>query len=280
MAQWGQVTNIFDKTPIVVAETDAKHGGSLQRLLDYIDAISEAGADAVKFQIRVCDAEVAEDEQWRPGTEPESGETRAEYWRRIELDAPAWAYATAYAKKLGLIVGASVFSPEGVEVAVACKVDYLKIGSGHVFDDAIYDSAVDSGLPVVISGGMGLSLNKICNHLCLQCQSIYPTPDELCRRYGSVTSQGYSCHTGTIEPVNDAMSRGAKMVEVHVKLDRYQDDQWPDSSSSVTMEQLRQIVAHRDFIREAGNWTEEKQAECERLAEETRKAIHTGKRFK
>jgi len=265
---------------MVVAETGCAHHGSVDELICMIEATARAGADAVKFQVRRPDFETDDTEQFRPGCETIQDETRAAYWRRHALPLKDWKVATAAAKDLGLVVGASVFSPEGVDWCVQLGVDYLKIGSGHVLDSDLESVAVHAGAPVVFSEGInkvhfGSFLN--CHGLKLQCQSIYPTPHSLCRLYLEDDYDGFSCHTGTIEPVVDALSNGAQMVEVHVCYSK--DQTGPDTSSSVTFEQLTQICRHRDFIREASNWTPDKEAQAAALIDQTRQAIRTGKRF-
>ena len=81
----------------------------------------------------------------------------------------------------------------------------------------------------------------------LECTSEYPTRPEHC---GSIENnphaRGISDHSGTIWPSIAAATLGADMAEVHVCFSR---QQWgPDVSSSITIDELRQLVQGVRFI--------------------------------
>jgi len=70
----------------VIAEVGQSHDGSLGTAHAFIDAIAEAGADAVKFQTHIAAAESSPGEPWRVKFSPQD-DTRFEYWKRIEFTA-------------------------------------------------------------------------------------------------------------------------------------------------------------------------------------------------
>lgn len=55
----------WDQRVAVIGEVGQAHDGSLGTAHAYIDAIADAGADAVKFQTHIAAAESRVDEPWR-----------------------------------------------------------------------------------------------------------------------------------------------------------------------------------------------------------------------
>ncbi len=81
----------------------------------------------------------------------------------------------------------------------------------------------------------------------LSCMSEYPTP--LNKAWMKRGWLALSDHSGTIYPALDAMSRGAQVIEVHIKL----NEKGPDAESSITPYNLRQICEARDAFAEMRN---------------------------
>jgi len=66
---------------MIVAEVAQAHDGSLGMAHAFIDAIANAGADAVKFQTHIASAESTLDEPWRVKFSKQDV-TRYDYWQR------------------------------------------------------------------------------------------------------------------------------------------------------------------------------------------------------
>src|ERR1022692_82092 len=75
---------------LIVAEVAQAHDGSLGTAHAFIDAIANAGADAVKFQTHIAAAESTPAEPWRVKFSPQDA-TRYDYWRRMEFTEEQWA---------------------------------------------------------------------------------------------------------------------------------------------------------------------------------------------
>src|SRR4030065_370638 len=75
---------------LVVAEVAQAHDGSLGMAHAYIEAIANAGADAVKFQTHIAAAESTPGERWRVKFSAQD-ETRYDYWKRMEFTEKQWA---------------------------------------------------------------------------------------------------------------------------------------------------------------------------------------------
>ena len=68
----------------VIAEVGQAHEGSLGMALSYIDALSETGVDAVKFQVHIAEAESSEYEPFRISFHDQD-KTRFDYWKRMQF---------------------------------------------------------------------------------------------------------------------------------------------------------------------------------------------------
>jgi N,N'-diacetyllegionaminate synthase len=73
------------KPTFVVAEIGNNHDGSIGQARALIEAAAEAGANAVKFQTHIAEAEVLPSTP----TPPHFDEPRFEFTRRMELDLEA-----------------------------------------------------------------------------------------------------------------------------------------------------------------------------------------------
>ena len=99
--------------PFVVAEIGQNHDGSLGMCHAYIDALAEAGADAVKFQTHIAAAESTADEAFRVKFSKQD-ETRYDYWRRMEFSAEQWQGLKDHADARGIMFLSTPFSAAAV----------------------------------------------------------------------------------------------------------------------------------------------------------------------
>lgn len=241
----------------VIGEVGQAHDGSLGTAHAFIDAIADAGADAVKFQTHIAAAESRTDEPWRVQFSY-ADDTRYDYWQRMEFSQQAWAGLRRHALDRGLAFLSSPFSLEAVELLRRVGVAAWKIASGEVAHPQLLDAVAGTGAPVLLSSGMSswAELDGAVARLraagagslaVLQCTSAYPvTPervglnvlDQIRQRYGCAA--GLSDHSGTVFPALAAVTLGARVVEVHVTLSREMFG--PDIAASVTTCELRQLV--------------------------------------
>lgn len=248
----------WESRAVVIGEVAQAHDGSLGTAHAFVDAIADAGADAVKFQTHIAAAESRVDEPWRVNFSYEDA-TRHEYWKRMEFSAQAWTGLRRHAEQRGLAFLSSPFSLEAVELLRRVGVAAWKIASGEVANPALLDAVARTGQPVILSSGMSAwaELDGAVERLrsagagplaVLQCTSAYPVAPErlglnvlaeLAKRYGCAT--GLSDHSGTIFPSLAALALGAHVLEVHVTLSREMFG--PDVAASVTSDELRRLVA-------------------------------------
>ena len=74
----------------LIAEVAQAHDGSLGFAHSFIDSARDAGADAIKFQTHIAEAETTPLEEFRVKFSYEDA-TRFDYWKRMEFTAEQWA---------------------------------------------------------------------------------------------------------------------------------------------------------------------------------------------
>lgn len=241
---------------MIIGEVGLAHDGSLGLAHAFIDAIADAGADAVKFQAHIADAESTPAEPWRVAFSRQD-ESRYDYWKRTEFTERQWAGLKEHADQRGLLFLCSPFSTQAVAMLAGIGVKAWKWPSGELGNLALVDQAIDDAIPIFISTGMSPweEIDEVVSRLkerdvpvaVMQCTSNYPCPpesvglnllDDLRRRYGCPV--GLSDHSGTVYPGLAAAALGVDLLEVHVALSREMFG--PDVSSSVTTGELRQLV--------------------------------------
>jgi N-acetylneuraminate synthase len=238
------------------------HDGSLGMAHAYIDAIANAGADAVKFQTHIASAESTPAEPWRVNFSRQDA-TRYDYWKRMEFTEEQWYGLKKHADDRRLKFLSSPFSVEAVELLTRVGVSAWKIASGEMSNTPMFDHIVATNLPIILSSGMSsiVEIDKIVERVkskglpltVLQCTSLYPCPPERIglnlipffrERYGC--DVGLSDHSGRIYPGLAAVTLGIEVLEVHVTLSREMFG--PDVPASITTAELRQLVEGVRYI--------------------------------
>jgi N,N'-diacetyllegionaminate synthase len=158
------------------------------------------------------------------------------------------------------------FSNAAVDLLENTGVQFYKVGSGDVDNHLLLEKLGRTKKPIMLSSGMSSfsELDKAVQILrqydtelsVLQCTSMYPTPpehvglnviSELKDRYKLPV--GISDHSGTIFPGIASAVMGAELIEVHVVFDQRMFG--PDSTSSLTISELKELVRGVRFIENA-----------------------------
>lgn len=241
---------------VIVAEIAQAHDGSLGAAHAYIDAVSNTGVDAVKFQTHIASAESTLLEPFRVGGFPQD-QSRFEYWRRMEFSHEQWFGLARHAREKGLVFLSTPFSVQAVELLDDIGVPAWKIGSGDINTLPLLDCVSRTGKPVLLSSGMSSwsELDEAVDCVTknqapfavFQCTSSYPCPpeklglniiSEIRMRYGCPV--GLSDHSGAIYSSLAGVTLGANLIEVHVVFSR--DCFGPDVESSLTVRDLADLV--------------------------------------
>jgi N-acetylneuraminate synthase len=266
---------------LIVGEIAQTHDGSLGAAHAYIDAVANAGADAIKFQTHIAAAESTPGEPWRVKFSRQDA-TRYEYWERMEFTEEQWEGLAAHAIERGLIFLSSAFSPEAVELLERIGVPAWKVGAGEVSNLPLLAKMARTGKPVILSSGMSdweeldAAVNCVRENgasvAVLQCTTAYPCPPEklglnvmaeLRDRYACPV--GLSDHSGAIYAGLAAAALGAKMIEIHVAFSR--ECFGPDVIASISTPELKQLVEGVRFIERALGSPVNKTAMAEELSE-------------
>ena len=247
---------INNKSVYIIAEVAQAHDGSLSMAHSYIDAIADAGADAVKFQTHIADAESTYDEPWRVNFSKQD-KTRYDYWKRMEFTCSQWKDLYTHAKERELDFLSSPFSVEALNMLKSIGLNKWKIGSGEIYNHELIDKVIALNQPIFLSSGIAMTheneelIRKLSKRnipfAFFQCTSHYPTqPIDWGLNLISDFSKKYECpigfsdHSGNIFSSLGAVTLGASLLEVHVTFDKY--IYGPDTQSSITITKLQELV--------------------------------------
>lgn len=246
--------------PYLIAEISANHNGKLEKALALIDAVTEAGADAVKLQTYTKDTMTIDYDG--PGFVIEGG-----LWKGKKLyDLYEWAHTPwswhellfNRARENGLHIFSTPFDTTAIAFLRQFDPPAYKVASFEATDIPLLQAIAREGKPVILSTGMTTrtevrdSVSALhaagCHDLMLlHCVSGYPTdpsdshlatiPD-LAAEFGCVV--GLSDHTlGTAVAVA-GIALGASVVEKHITLDRTGGG--PDAAFSLEPKEFSSLV--------------------------------------
>jgi N,N'-diacetyllegionaminate synthase len=218
---------------LIIAEIGSVHDGSFGNALKLIEAAADCGADAVKFQTHIAEAETIRD---APSPSYFSAEPRFDYFCRTGFPMDQWKQLAAHCKSCGVTFLSSPFSLEAVDLLEAVGVSAYKVPSGEVTNLPLLDRIATTGKPVFLSSGMSdwAELDAAVAALrtggpvtVLQCTSAYPCPDErvglnvlsqMSQRWGLPV--GFSDHTMGLAAGVAAAALGASVIEKHFTFSR------------------------------------------------------------
>ncbi|WP_320045027.1 N-acetylneuraminate synthase family protein [uncultured Desulfobacter sp.] len=249
----------------IIAEIGQAHDGSLGILHSYIDAVSDTGADAIKFQTHIARAESSLYEPFRVNFSYEDN-SRFDYWERMEFSLEQWREIKQHCEEKGLIFLSSPFSNAAVDLLQEIGIQRFKIGSGEVSNFLLLEKIARTGKDIILSSGMSnyTELDEAVSFLkpfgnelsILQCSTQYPVPpenlglnvlSEMKEKYSYPI--GLSDHSGSVFPSIAAVAMGAELIEVHTVFSKKMFG--PDTSSSITIESLEQLVLGVRMIEKA-----------------------------
>lgn len=249
------------RTAFVIAEAGVNHNGDLQLALRLCDAARQAGADAVKFQtfrardLVVPGAPTAQYQARQTGAQDQYAMLEA-----LELSEDQHRAIQAHCDAIGIEFFSTPFSADALGMLVRLGVRRIKLSSGELTHRALVQQAAATGLPLLLSTGMG-TMEEIREALdwvrqargdlravtVFHCTSAYPAPDESLNLSAIVSMQrdlgvaiGYSDHSEGIEAALAAVALGATVIEKHLTLDRALPG--PDHAASLEPAEFKRMV--------------------------------------
>jgi len=241
---------------LVIGEVAMAHDGSLGLAHAFIDAIAGTGADAVKFQTHLAEAEGTAAEPFRVAFSRQDA-TRRDYWTRTAFTEEQWRGLARHAEEQGLFFLSSPFSSEAVNLLRRVGLSAWKVPSGETGNLPLLETMLEDGLPILLSTGMSpmaeidAAVEKVKEAsvplAVLQCTRANPCPPEKVGlnllplfRERDGCPVGLSDHSGTVYPGLAAAALGAQVIEVHVTLSREMFG--PDVKASVTTGELAALA--------------------------------------
>lgn len=219
---------------LIIAEIGSVHDGSFAMAKKLIDLAKKCGADIVKFQTHIADAETTRD---APSPSYFTAESRYDYFTRTGFTQVQWKALKKHADKVGIEFLSSPFSIEAVRLLEKVGVKRYKVPSGEVTNIPLLQAIAKTRKPVLISSGMSSwkeldeavkTIRRVHDKITvLQCTSEYPCPPEqvglnlimeMRKRYKLPV--GFSDHTLTIDAPVAATALGITVLEKHLTLSR------------------------------------------------------------
>lgn len=232
----------MDKDKVfIIAELSANHNNDYDLAVKTIEAMAEAGADAVKFQTYTPDSLTLNVDNEYFGPRPVGlwkGMTLYEIYQKGTMPYEWQPKLKKIANDLGLVCFSTPFDFEGVDFMESMDMPIYKIASLEITDVNLIRYAAEKHKPMIISTGVATIEDiQLAIDTChgagndditlLKCTTEYPAPldranlltiPDMKERFG--VKVGVSDHTlGNIVPLT-AVALGAKVVEKHFILDR------------------------------------------------------------
>ncbi len=255
----------------IIAEAGVNHNGSVDTAKKLIDAASESGADAVKFQTFRAENMVtllATKAVYQKKT-TEKNETQYKMVKKLELSKEDHYELFEYCKKKEIKFLSSPFDIESIEFLDSLGLDTFKIPSGEITNLPYLRKIGGLKKKVILSTGMS-TIGEIKDALevlesngtprkqitILHCNTEYPTSykDVNLKAMQVIEKElnvkvGYSDHTLGIEIPIAAVVLGATVIEKHFTLDCNMEG--PDHKASLEPDELGRMVLSIRNIEEA-----------------------------
>ena len=244
----------------IIAEMSANHGQSFDHAVKIVEAVKEAGADAVKLQTYTPDTLTidCDNQYFRIDGTLWEGRTLYDLYREAYMPWEWQPRLKEIAQRIGLELFSTPFDASAVDFLERMNVSAHKIASFENCDIALLRKVAATGKPIIASTGMA-TLAEIDEMVCLikdaggnelallKCTSAYPAPYEemnlrtiphLAQTFG--VPVGLSDHTmGGVASIA-AVVLGACIIEKHFTLSRSLAG--PDSAFSLEPQEFKALV--------------------------------------
>lgn len=244
----------------VIAEAGVNHNGDIEIAKQLIDAASEAGADAVKFQTFQADSLVcrtAKKAEYQLETTDRT-ETQYDMLKKLELTPQMHRELIEHCIKRNIMFLSTPFDLESIKLLSELGMQIYKIPSGEITNLPYLREIAKQQKKIILSTGMSsmdevkAAVNVLKNNgtediTLLHCNTQYPTPISDVNLLAMVKMReetglpvGYSDHTQGIEVPIAAAALGAEVIEKHFTLNRKMEG--PDHKASLEPQELMQMV--------------------------------------
>ena len=268
-----------NETPFIIAEIGNNHNGNLDTAKELIKTAKEAGADAVKFQVKNIEKSFSKELLDSTYVNENSfGKTYREHKMALEFSEEQMKELYDFASKMNIICFSTPFDIDSVDMLERIGNPIYKISSFHVTDLKLIEYVCQTKKPIIISTGMSTieEIDKAVelikkftkDFIIMHCVSCYPTEDKdvnlniiptLKNRYNCPI--GYSGHERGIAITASTVLLGCCAIERHFTLDRTMKG--PDHASSVEPIGLNDIVTRSKKFFNAMGTSKKDVLDCE-----------------
>jgi N,N'-diacetyllegionaminate synthase len=260
----------------IIAEAGVNHNGDLELAKKLIDAASDAGADAVKFQTFKAEKLVSKDAKkaaYQQENMQVKSDSQYEMLKKLELDTQTHKELIAYCNTKNIMFLSTPFDLESIELLNDLQLPIFKIPSGEITNLPYLRAIAKLNKKVVLSTGMS-SMQEVReafevllnngtekeNITILHANTMYPTPMEDVNLHAMQSIQkeldiavGYSDHTLGIEVPIAAVAMGASIIEKHFTLSRSMEG--PDHKASLEPDELKaMVISIRNIEKSLGSY--------------------------
>ncbi len=245
--------------PFIIAEMSGNHNQSLERALAIVDAVADAGADAVKLQTYTADT-ITLRNVYTINDSKSLWNGRDLYDLYQEAHTPFEWHKPIFehAKKRGIVCLSTPFDETAVDLLESLENPIYKVASFEVNHIPLLKKIAQTGKPVIMSTGASTlaeleeSVNTLKENGCrdltlLKCTSTYPaTPENTNLLTIPHLQQLFDCnvglsdHTLGIGVAVASVALGATVIEKHFCLSRAEGG--VDSAFSLEPHEMKTLV--------------------------------------
>lgn len=226
-----------DSPTFVVAEIGNNHNGSAALARELVDASKEAGASAVKFQLRDMESLYRNRGAAGDAREDIGVQYTLDLLSRFQLSVTEMLEVLEHCARRSITALCTPWDIASAAVLDEAGIAGFKVASADLTNHELLGYLASTGRPIVMSTGMSteaeigqsiaLLREAAAPYVLLHCNSTYPAPFKDINlnymvRLGELGScpVGYSGHERGWHVALAAVAMGARVIEKHVTIDR------------------------------------------------------------
>lgn len=247
---------------LVIAEIGNNHQGDVALAKRLVDLAQDAGADAVKFQLRDMKALYRQSGANASAREDLGAQYTMNLLAKYSLSSAQMVEVLDHCRAVDIDAFCTPWDLPSLQVLADYGVPALKIASADLTNHVLLRACAREHLPLLVSTGMSTedeivgSVEQLrqagAQFALLQCQSTYPAPfKDVNLRYMNRLAElgdcpvGYSGHERGYHVAIAAVARGAQIIEKHFTIDKTLEGN--DHQVSLLPEEFEHMV---DRVRE------------------------------